>query len=267
MSFAAGAGQWVGSAKVYDAEGNVAGPGKDQRTITQNPDGSTTVDVSFDGPFSFAGTYRIESVGSQRRYLGPLNLGAAESVGDNVVEAHNYWHGLGLSQRFLLAIAPEGDAQFSLATLSSGEQLVWVVIGENRRPDAPEPPEPLTNSLTRPGRWVGDLPSGRYFEELNADGSATVSAPSGVVALNEADSKATSLWTTGEDPARLSGSATLIAGRALSGSFILPCEGLHLSRREVASADGSRKAIVHRWSRGSETIALVAGVVRFEPTN
>jgi len=265
MSFSAGTGGWVGRADVFDADGRFAGHGRDTRSVTPHDDGTTTVDVAFDGPFSFAGRYTIASAGDQRRYLGPLNLGVASSVTDDVVESYNHWPDLGLTQRFLLAVTPEGDAQLSLALLARGEALIWVVVGENRRPDAPPPPDTLAGALLAPGVWRGDLPSGPYVEEVAADGATArlLGTPAGDVAVAwEHDDS--SLWSTTTDPGSLTGSATLVGGRALSGSFSVPAQGLRVWRREVASADGSRKAVVHHWYRGDEPVGVVTGVVTRE---
>ena len=266
MSFAAGAGDWVGRAAVFDAAGRFAGYGTDTRTVTPGEDGTTLVEVAFDGPFSFAGRYTIAADGGRRRYLGPLNLGVAEPLTDHVVDAHNHWPDLGLSQRFLLAVAPEGDVQLSLAVLSRGEALRWIVVGENRRPGAAPPPDdPLGDALLRPGRWIGDLPGGSYVEEVDAGGSRLLGTPAGDVrtAWTVGDDGA-GLWTSGAEPAGLSGSATLAGGRALAGTFTVPAAGLRLWRRDVASADGERKAVVHRWTDGDRVVATSAGVVRFE---
>jgi hypothetical protein len=64
VSFSAGTGGWVGRADVYDAAGRFAGPGRDTRTVTPHDDGTTTVDVAFAGPFSFAGTRSRRPTGS-----------------------------------------------------------------------------------------------------------------------------------------------------------------------------------------------------------
>jgi hypothetical protein len=267
VSFSAGTGGWVGRADVYDATGRFAGPGRDTRTVTPHDDGTTTVDVAFDGPFSFAGRYTIASADEQRRYLGPLNLGVATSVTDHVVESYNHWPDLGLTQRFMLAVTPDGDAQLSLALLARGEALTWVVVGENRRPDAPPPPDAIAGALLRPGAWRGELPSGPYVEEVAADGSGArlLGTPAGDVEVAwEHDDR--SLWSTTTDPAWLTGSATLVGGRALSGTFSVPALGLRVWRREMASADGRRKAVVHHWYRGDEPAGVVAGVVERAPS-
>ena len=57
---------------------------------------------------------------------------------------------------------------------------------------------------------------------------------------------------------------TLVGGRALSGTFSVPAHGLRVWRREVASADGRRKAVVHHWYRGDAPAGVVAGIVTWE---
>ena len=67
MSFSKGVGQWIGASEVYDASGDFAGHGRDERTVLADDGaGTVTVDVSFAGPFSIAGTYTIADHGTHR---------------------------------------------------------------------------------------------------------------------------------------------------------------------------------------------------------
>lgn len=212
-SFSQGVGQWVGSAEVYDRDGRFAGMGRDTRTVRADDGaGRVTVDVSFEGPFSLAGTYTIADHGTHRTYEGPLNLGRAEVLGDGLVAARNYWPSLGLSQRFFLMVLPGGDHQLSLALLSRGDQLRWTVVGEYRRQaEAAAPPvapvEPIDPAavrgdptagrllLLRPGRWSGQLhrldrdlqPSGsaEYTETVAPAGRRPEARPHETMAANE----------------------------------------------------------------------------------
>lgn len=186
-SFARGLGEWIGAAEVYHRDGRFAGMGRDTRTVrSDDRAGRVTVDVSFEGPFSLAGTYTIADHGPHRIYEGPLNVGYAEAMGDGLVAARNYWPDLGLSQRFFLMVLPGGDHQLSLALLSRGDQLRWTVVGEYRRqagaaapPSAPVEPAAARSDpsagrgqllLLRPGRWSGRLH--RLGPDLQPAGSA-----------------------------------------------------------------------------------------------
>ncbi len=145
-SFQRGEGRWQGVAEVYDSQGRYAGPGHETRVVRRDlesgaggaggVDGAVEVDVSFEGPFSLSGTYRISNLENHRRYEGPLNYGYAEVLGEDLVDANNYWPDLGLSQRFWLMVMPDGTTQLSLALLSRGEQAAYTVVGEyHRSPD------------------------------------------------------------------------------------------------------------------------------------
>ena len=354
-SFSQGLGEWIGSAEVYDGNGRFAGMGRDTRTVRADDGaGRVTVDVTFEGPFSLAGTYTIADHGTHRTYEGPLNIGFAEVLGDGLVAAHNYWPSAGLSQRFFLMVLPGGNHQLSLALLSRGDQLCWTVVGEYRRqglasaspPPLPEPLDPSAMSddpaagrdqllLLRPGRWSGRLhclgpdlsPSGsaEYTETVApADRGPTVrpyeapptdealaasqaleatdkpaanealdaSPRDGAPAANEElqatdetaadeqlavklsglrfapDASFTLVsdgWTARTPTGDVVGSAALSGGRALSGQFHHDGAGCRVWRREVASVDGSVKAVLHIWYRGEERLGALYGTLAFDP--
>ena len=136
-SFQRGEGRWQGASEVYDSQGRYAGQGRDARVVRRDlGSGSVEVNVSFEGPFSLSGTYRISDRGDHRRYEGPLNYGYAEALGEELIDANNYWPDLGLSQRFWLMVMPDGKTQLSLALLSRGEQTAYTVVGEYHRSPA-----------------------------------------------------------------------------------------------------------------------------------
>ena len=303
-SFSQGLGEWIGSAEVYDGTGRFAGMGRDTRTVRADDGaGRVTVDVTFEGPFSLAGTYTIADHGTHRTYEGPLNLGRAEVMGDGLVAAHNYWPSLGLSQRFFLMVLPGGTHQLSLALLSRGDQLRWTVVGEYQRkarasqspPPEVEPIDPAAVSddpsagrgrllLLRPGRWSGRLhrldsglePSGTVdFSETLTPTSADP-APAGGQAiqvhlsgLDFAPDASFVLesdgWTAWTPTGDFAGSAALSGGRGLSGHFHNDAAGRRVWRREVASLDGSTKAALHIWYRGEERLGALYGALAFDP--
>ena len=303
-SFRRGLGEWVGAAEVYGADGRFAGMGRDTRTVRADDHaGRVTVEVSFEGPFSLSGSYTIADHGSHRTYEGPLNIGSAEVLGDGLVAAHNYWPSVGLSQRFFLLVVPDGTRQLSLALLSRGDRLRWTVVGEYlRRGDASEPPPPQAEPinaaavrddpaagrdqllLLRPGRWSGRLdclgpdlrpsdsidctetvapddrqPSGPGHDVLAVEQSGLGFAPDTSFTL------ASDGWTVWTPAGEVVGSAALNGGRGLSGQFLHSGAGRRVWRREVASLDGSTKAVLHIWYRGEQRLGAVYGTMAFDP--
>jgi hypothetical protein len=294
-----GLGEWKGTAEVYDGAGRFLGNGVDQRHARSELDGGRVrIDLSFVGPFKFSGHYVIHDKGTHRVYEGPANLGLAEAVGERLVEAEHYWPAVGLSQRFFLMVLPDGDKQLSLALLSRGERLAYVVVGENDKvgacavEGAHAPPgfvagasidlatDPAAGRgallLHRAGRWRGTLQ--RFDEALAPVGEVTCDeevrvvpsglevrlrggalAPEATVLALASDGFAA--WT-GAGP--VVGSYLLAGGRALVGSFHRVDGELRVVRREVASFDGALKAVVHDLYRGGRRIGIEHGVLRFE---
>ena len=302
-SFSRGLGEWIGAAEVYGADGRFAGTGRDTRSVRADDQaGRVTVDVSFDGPFSLSGSYTIADHGSHRNYEGPLNVGYAEVLGDGLVAAQNYWPSVGLSQRFFLMVLPDGTHQLSLALLSRGDQLRWTVVGEYRRQvrASESPPLPVESIdpadvrddpaagrgrllLLRPGRWSGRLhrlgpdlqPSGTadYVETTApADHGPTTPADevlavqlSGLCFAPDASFTLMSDgWTAWTLSGGVAGSAALSGGRGLSGHFHHDGADCRVWRREVASLDGSVKAVLHVWYRGEQRLGAVYGTLAFE---
>lgn len=300
-SFAKGLGEWIGAAEVYDHEGRFAGMGHDKRTVkADDKNGSVTVAVRFDGPFTLAGEYTIVDRGHYRLYQGPLNLGYAEALSEGLVAAHNYWPTLGLSQRFCLFVLADGSTQLSLALLSRGEQLHWTVVGEYQRQvdvDSLVPVGvPLLDPaavgddpnggrsealLLRDGRWKGELQhcdsnllptlTTEYVENVsvtNANDGNKLEANTQLSGLGLAPDvefeftvERTSLWS-GADA--LCGSAMLSGGRALSGHFHHRATGLRLWRREVTCVDGTKKAVLFVWYRGDNRLGASYGILDFQ---
>jgi hypothetical protein len=122
--FSQGIGRWVGTAEIFSGEGRFLGNGADTRHVQQLGDGQVRIDVAFVGPFKHAGHYIIEDHQDHRLYQGPANVGYAEALGSGLVDANAYWPALGLSQRLLLMVLPDGNTQLSLALLSRGEHLL-----------------------------------------------------------------------------------------------------------------------------------------------
>ena len=72
-------------------------------------------------------------------------------------------------------------------------------------------------------------------------------------------------WTAWTDNGDVAGSAALAGGRGLSGQFHHAAAGCRVWRREVASADGALKAVLHIWYRGEQRLGAVYGTMAFDP--
>jgi hypothetical protein len=197
------------------------------------------------------------------------------------VDARCYWPQAGLSQRFFLMMLPGGRKQLSLALLSRGERLEYVVVGENDRvsdcdPAASVDPGSALKLLHRRGRWIGTLidlderlsPRGAvaYEERVRPDAHGlTVLLAGGAQAPEPTEmrlrSDGSAAWS---DAGPLSGSYSLSGGRALSGVFSRADSALAVWRREVASRDGTLKAVLHTVLRGGARVGVQHGVLRFE---
>ena len=283
-------GQWIGNAEVFAGDGRFVGNGMDMRRVQRVDDSRARIDVAFIGPFKVSGHYFICDCGDHRIYEGPVNVGYAEMLCEGVVDAHAYWPALGLSQRFMLAVLPDGDTQASLALMSRGDQLVYVVVGQNRRvvgeAGLPElvcgtsldlADDPTAGRsvmlLHRQGAWQGELVTldaqrrliGRmaYCESFCADGRVVVEGGYFDPARREFCLK-TNGWQAWTAPdCEVAGSCGLAGGRASHGHFHhLPVQ-LRVWHREVVTLDGTRKVLLRHWYRGGERIGSEFGVLAF----
>ena len=294
MSFSKAVGRWLGAAEVYDGGGQFAGNAVDQRNVQDLGEGAVQIDLSFTGPFKFAGHYRLEDKGPHRLYRGPMNVGRGDVLGENAVDAKGYWPPVGLSQRLLLMILDDGDTQLSLAHMSRGEQLMYTVVGEYYRQKDGEALHPAFLSgtaydlagdpaggrgevlLHRSGTWRGTLlhvgPTneivGRapYEERMSAEGdrlSLALQGIPGVEAATMANLRTNGLqaWS---DLGGVVGSWNLAGGRAGAGTLHFVNEDLRLWRREICTHDGARKGVVHELFRGPERLGAQVGVLAFE---
>ena len=299
-SFSQGVGQWLGTAEVFDGAGTFLGNATDQRHVQRQTDEQRVrIDLSFVGPFKFAGHYTIADHGAHRLYEGPANVGYAETLSDGLIDANAYWPVTGLTQRFFLMVLPGGDKQVSLALMSRGEQLLYVVVGEYNRVTeeiGPVPPgfvngtsfdlagDPTagrgTVLLHRAGTWRGTLTS--LDEKLETAGensySETVSRGEGKLRVSvegstldpeprefELKTEGALAWVSAKDEGlEIAGSYSLSGGRALSGQFHHLAKALRVWRREVVSHDGTLKAVLHAWYRGGVRVGVGFGVLAFE---
>lgn len=299
--FAQSFGRWAGTAEVFSGEGCFLGNGADARQVQDLGNGRTRIDVSFVGPFKHSGHYFIQNEGDHRLYQGPANVGYAEVLSDSLVDANAYWAALGMSQRFFLMVLPDGQTQLSLALMSRGEQLLYVVVGENQRvPEGEAAAQPVLVSgsaydfandpaagrseilLHRAGVWRGELtildaarkPQGivKYSESVKSEKvkgneikskGLDVTIKGGFAEDTFHFSLFTNNWQAWTPAGNTVGSYSLSGGRALSGHFHHLEKSLRVWRREVVSHDGTQKAVVQHWYRGSERVAIQFGVLRF----
>lgn len=295
-TFHRGIGRWAGNAEVFDGQGRFLGNGADYRHVQALGDGRIRIDVSFIGPFKHSGHYLIREEADHRLYEGPANIGYAETLSESLVDANAYWPALGLSQRFFLMVV-DGDLQLSLAQMSRGEHLLYVVVGQNERvPDDAVNPQPTLVSgthydlqddptagrgvilLHRPGRWQGELSGldgdGRrlgavpYTETVTPGDGGRLSV---VVAGGHFDPAPRQLdlvsdgrraWATATSA--VVGSYSLDGGRAASGQLYHRDAHLRCWLRSVVTLDGQRKAVVQHWYLGGRRVGTQFGVLTFE---
>ncbi len=169
-------------------------------------------------------------------------------------------------------------------------------------PVAPMDPEELRDDptagrgqalLLRSGRWSGSLhrlgadlePLGTVdYEEAVTEESANkpARAASSGISLFEVglagigfapDASFTLLsdgWAAWTPPGEVVGSGGLSGGRGFSGQFHHrhtggDTGGFRVWRREVASLEGTTKAVLHTWYRGEQRIGAAHGVLAFNP--
>jgi hypothetical protein len=188
----------------------------------------------------------------------------------------------------------DGDLQLSLAQMSRGEHMMYVVVGQNDRvPDSSPNPQPTLTSgthydlqddpsaghgeilLHRTGQWKGELTvldedrkvlgNFDFIETVTADLNVTFEGGSfdNAVRKMKLNSNQWQAWAT--DEADIVGSYSLSGGRALSGQFYHREAHLRCWRREVATLDGKRKAVLQHWYRGGQRVGTQFGVLEFEP--
>ena len=293
QGFSAGIGRWIGSAEVYSGDGQFLGNAHDQRHVQRiSGENAVKIDLSFVGPFKFTGSYTIADHKTHRLYQGPANYGYAETLASNLIDANAYWPVTGLSQKFFLMVL--GDRQMSLALMSRGSQLIYVVVGEYQRVDSAwQGANPILQNGTsfdfagdpaggrseilmqREGEWRGTLSAldgdlnwlgETQYQEITQttdDGPRTTFIGSHFDPEPRQVDFHTNGWLAWSKAGEVVGSYSLSGGRALSGEFHHLAQGLRVWRREVISHDGTTKAVVHNWYRGGQRVGVQYGVLSF----
>ncbi len=299
-SFSSGIGRWIGSAEVYSGEGQFLGNAHDYRNVHRPSDKTLLqIDTSFIGPFKYSGSFTIAEQGDYRLYQGPDNYGYAETLSENLIDANSYWPITGLNERFFLMILPGCKRQIGLSLLTRGEHLIYVVIGDYQKVNEnwhgihpyllngtsfdladDQSAGRGTNLMHRPGCWQGHL---RMLDADLAEVTGTTMYSENIVST-ESQIRSTIIGNAFDsDPRQLNftsknnlawssigqvvGSYSLSGGRAMSGTFYHLAKNIRVWRREVISHDGSYKAVVHVWYRGSQRAGMQFGVLQFTPQN
>jgi len=293
-----GIGKWAGTAEVFSGEGTFLGNGSDQRFArTEDSDGRVRIDLAFIGPLKFAGHYYIKPDSAGRAYQGPANTGFAESVGELAVDGNGFWPVTGLSHKLFLAMLPDQQTQLHLSQMFRGEQLIYTIVSESQRVlddgkaivpglvsgtsyDFANDPKAGRDSLLlhRPGKWAGEVSSfdgdlkpketASYEELVELDNRDLRVAIRGSLGGDDATIKLhTNDYQAWSEMGPVVGSYNLIGGRGLTGTFHHLDSNLRVVRREVATNDGSTKAILHNWYRGGQRVGAQFGVLKFSPEN
>ena len=293
-----GLGKWAGTAEVYNGNGDFLGNGSDQRFArTEQDDGRVRIDLAFIGPLKFSGHYFIKSQGNHRTYQGPVNTGFAEAVGELAVDANGYWPITGLSQKLFLAMLPDRSTQLHLSMMFRGEQLIYTIVSENSQVfedeqsnvpglvcgtsyDLQGDPKAGREQLLlhRSGTWKGELSTfdgelnllreDRYEEHVTqSDKNIDVTIVGSYTGQEERYRLITNGWQAWSEMGNVVGSYNLSGGRALTGTFHYLASGLRVWRREIATNDGTTKAVLYNWYHGGKRVGSQQGVLYFEPTN
>jgi hypothetical protein len=199
-------------------------------------------------------------------------------------------------------VMPDGKHQMSLALMSRGEELIYVVVGEYVKVEddasltgfagipslqngtsydfANDPAAGRGDILLhRAGTWSGqlatldeDLNEGEatdYQEQVQVAGDKLLVNIGGTAFDDKARSMtlATNNWQAwSAQDSEIAGSYSLSGGRALSGNFHHLATSLRVWRREVVSHDGTMKAVLHTWFRGAVRVGVQFGILQLQPT-
>jgi len=293
-----GIGRWAGTAEVYGGDGRFVGNGTDQRFArTVDDEGQVRIDLAFVGPLKFSGHYYIRPEGKSRSYLGPVNTGFAESVGDGAGDGNGYWPVTGLSHKLFLAMLPDQATQLHLSLMFRGEHLIYTIVSEAQMlvDDNPAQVPGLVSGigydlqddptagrkevlLHRAGVWSGNLTtydgdlkpleSTLCEEEVHREGEDLRVSLRGTFAGEDLEYRLkTNGWHAWSHMGTTVGSYNLSGGRALSGTLHHLDRGLRVWRREIVTSDGKTKAVLHNWYRGGQRVGSQQGILHFYPAN
>jgi len=289
-----GIGNWTGISEVYDGQGKFIGNASDQRTIVQNDDETYTVSVDIFGPLMVKGQYTIRIASDHHSHLGQANYGYAEQNNNELLASNNYWAQWGLSESSFVLVSSKTHSQLSLSLLKRGEQLLYTLVGEYHDeatpvqvPTAVGTPLDRHNDpnagrsqhlLHRAGTWSGEVtvidenlsPMGRahYTENMRVHQEQLMitTEGGGFTPMKRSFRMRTNGWQAWSDPGDVVGSYNIVGGRAMTGSFHYVGADRRIWRREVASADGQHKAILHYIYHGDKRVGVQYGLLSFVKT-
>lgn len=289
-----GIGNWTGISEVYDGSGMFIGNASDQRHIKKNDDETYTVTVNIFGPLMINGDYKIRIASDHHSYLGNTHYGYAEQSNNELLASNNYWAKWGLSESSFVIVSPEIHSQLSLSLLKRGEQLIYMLIGEyyDNQTSVQLPPaegtpfdrhnDPTagrgTHLLHRAGTWSGQVtvmdgdlqPMGRahYTENVRThqDQLMVTTEGGGFTPMKRSFRMTSNGWQAWTAPGDVVGSYSIAGGRALIGSFHYVGADRRIWRREVSTADGQHKAILHYIYHGDKRVGIQYGMLSFVKT-
>lgn len=289
-----GIGNWIGISEVYDGNGHFIGNASDQRTITENDDGTYTVNVNTFGPLMVNGQYKVRIAPDHHTHLGQTNYGYAEQINNELLASNNYWEQWGLSETSFVLVSPATHSQLSLSLLKRGEQLIYTLVGEYHdnegnlqfpktlgipvdRHDDPVAGH-QSHIMHRAGTWAGEVtvidenlaPMGRahYTENIriHQEKLMVTTEGGGFTPMKRSFRMTTNGWQAWSDPGDVVGSYNMFGGRALVGSLHYVGADRRIWRREVATVDGQHKAILHYIYHGDKRVGVQYGMLEFHKT-
>lgn len=289
-----GIGNWTGISEIYDGRGNFIGNVSDERSLTQNPDNSYTVNVNIVGPIMLKGQYSIKIAPDHHAYQGDVHVGYAEHYNNDLLASNNYWAQWGLSERNFVMVSTETHTQLSMSLLNRGDQLIYILVGEYYDDNSPNRlfasfgiPTDRENDpaagrddvlMHRAGTWSGQVtvldenqaPMGRahYTENMRVHQNRLIvtTEGGGFTPMKRTFHMKTNGWQAWSDPGDVVGTYNLAGGRALSGNFHYVGAERRVWRREVATSDGQHKAILHYIYQGDKRVGIQYGMLSFRKT-
>lgn len=290
-----GIGNWTGISEIYDGRGKFIGNVSDQRSITQNNDGTYTVNVNIVGPIMLNGQYNIKISPDHHSYQGDVHVGYAEQYNNELLASNNYWSQWGLSERNFVIVSPETHTQLSLSLLSRGDQLIYMLVGEYYDDNSPvkipvtmgipddRHDDPTAGRETilmhRAGTWSGlvtvfdenlDLMKHgiHYTENMRVRKNQLIITTEGglFTPMKRTFHMTTNDWQAWSEPGDVVGTYNLAGGRALSGHLHYVGAERRVWRREVITSDGNHKAILHFIYHGDKRVGVHYGMLTFKKT-
>ena len=116
------------------------------------------------------------------------------------------------------------------------------------------------------GADLADAGTTSYVETAEATDTGLAIGLAGLHFANDAtydlttSTDGTQAWTP---PGDVVGSFSISGGRGQSGNVLHHTEELRVWKREVASLDGTMKAVLHTWYRGEQRVGVAYGTLTY----